>query len=139
MLDRRSPDRSGAHFLWWAWLIPLIGPNGLIAMASRDHRDERLPFLDDVSRELRCTGLAYVFRRMGHPGRNHEDVSGLVGCSWLAFQLIFNCALEHVDDFFARMRVLWRDISGIEIDPHLDHLAPGGAEIVLLQCGPLGP
>jgi hypothetical protein len=46
--------------------------------------------------------------------------------------------LEDVDDLFARMPVLRRDISRVKIDAHLNDLASGSAEIVPLRLGTFG-
>src|SRR5215467_6037502 len=81
-------------------------------LTSRDQCDERLPFLDDIGCELCRVALAYVLRRVGRPGGNHQDLSGLVGRRALAFHLIFDGALEHIDDLFTGVRVPWQTYPG---------------------------
>src|SRR3954466_13840771 len=53
----------------------------------------------------------------------------------LAVHLVLHRSLKDVDDLFARMRVPAERYSRAEVDAHLDDLASGDAEILLLEIG----
>jgi hypothetical protein len=78
---------------------------------SLDHRDERLPFFDDIRGELRRVAIADVRHPVDHSGRDEKDLASLVRRRRLALDLILQRAFEDIDDLFARMRVLGGDIS----------------------------
>src|SRR5215510_13831106 len=98
---------------------------------------KRFAFFDDIGGELRPVGAADVLRRMGRSGRDEQHIAGL-DRHRLAANLVLERAFDNVDNLFARMRMHRGDISGIEIDAHLDDLASGCAEIVALQVGAFG-
>src|SRR5690349_20588538 len=97
------------------------------------HRGEkRLASFNHIGGELRPVGAADVLRRMRRSGRDEQYVAGL-DRHRLAADLVFEGALDNVDDLFARMRVHRRDVSGVKVDAYLEDLASGHAEIVALQ------
>ena len=53
----------------------------------------------------------------------------------LAVDLVLQRPFKDIDDLFARMRVPAERYSRAEVDAHLDDLASGDAEIVLLEIG----
>lgn len=72
---------------------------------------------------------------MNRSGRDEQDFAGLERHRRLALDLILERAFEHIDDLFARVRVLAERHSRVELDAHLDDLASGDAEIVPLELG----
>ena len=53
----------------------LAGAGRPLASAGRslDHREERLPFFDDIRGELRPVAAADVLRRVDRSGRDEQD------------------------------------------------------------------
>ena len=56
----------------------------------------------------------------------------------LSVELIFQRALQHIDDLLARMLVPWKGRARREVDTGLEHFAAGDAEIVALEVGARG-
>src|SRR5262245_39782357 len=102
---------------------------------SLDQLDERLSFFDDVRGELGPVAAADVLRRVDRSGRDEQDVAGLERDRRLALDLVLQRAFDDIDDLFARMPVLGKRHSRVEVDAHLDDLAAGDAEIVPLEVG----
>src|SRR5262245_3849114 len=96
--------------------------------ASLHRREERLALFDYISGKLRPVAGADILRRMGCPGRDKQDVAGL-DPHHLAADLVLQGAFDDVDDLLPRVRVHGGDITGVEVDAHLDDLASGSAEI----------
>src|SRR5262245_40385888 len=90
---------------------------------SVDQRDERIPFFDDVRRELCAAAGADVLRRMDRSGRYEQHVARFERHRRLALDLILERAFEDVDDLFAGMRVPRGGFSGRDLDDRLDGLA----------------
>src|SRR6266851_4881981 len=97
-------------------------PVGVVSH-SLDHHDERFPFFDDIRGELLRGAAADVLRRVDRSGRGEQDVAGLERHWRLALDLVLQRALEDIDDFFTRMRVLAERGSPVEVDARLDDLA----------------
>src|SRR5207253_6275607 len=110
---------------------------GHLIRCSLDHREEWLPFFDDIRGEFRPVAAGDVLRRVDRSGRNEQDLAGLERHRRLALDLILQGAFEDIDYLFARMTVLAERHPGGEIDAHLDDLASGDAEIVPLEIGAL--
>src|SRR5829696_10552273 len=104
---------------------------------SLDHHDQRLPFLDEVCRELSRVAAADVLRRVDSTGWNEQHAARLQRRRRLAVQFILQSPFKDIDDLFARMPVPAERYARAEVDAHLDDLASGDAEIVLLEIGPL--
>src|SRR5262245_47936368 len=91
---------------------------------SLDQCEKWLPFFDDIRCEL---------RRVDRAGRDEQDVAGLERRRRSALDLILQRAFEDMDNLFARMPVLAKRHSRVELDAHLDDLASWDAEIVPLE------
>src|ERR1700754_147900 len=72
---------------------------------------------------------------MDRTGRNEVDLAGLEYDWRLAIDLVFHQAFEDIDDLFARMRVPGGRHAGVYVNAHLDGLASGGSEVLLLKIG----
>jgi len=94
-----------------------------------------LPFFDDVRGEFGRVAAADVPHRVDRSGRDGQGVPGVTRPRRLSLNLILQRPFDDVDDLFARMGVLDRWCFEADLDPLLDDLAPGDAEIVLLQLG----
>lgn len=68
-----------------------------------DRCDERLPFLDDIRRELHPGTSADVPHRVDPAGRDEQDVAGVERHRRLALDLILQRTLDDIGDLFARM------------------------------------
>jgi hypothetical protein len=106
---------------------------------SLGQHDERLPFLDDISGELRRVGGAYVFHRVDRFSRDEKDLARVERRRWLALELILQRPFENIDDLFARMEVLDERRVRANVHAVVDDFASGNAEIVLLEIGALDP
>src|SRR5215831_669391 len=102
---------------------------------SLGQRDDRLAFLNDVGGEFGRVAAADIAHRVDRSGRDGQGVTGIARPGRLALNLILQRPFEDVDDLFARMRVPDGWCFGADVDALLDDLAPGDAEIVLLQLG----
>lgn len=102
---------------------------------SVDYDQERLPFLDDVRRELRGMAAADVPDRVDGFGRNHQRLAGVVRPRGLAVDLVLQRPVQDVDDLLARVLVPDGGRLRSDFNEVLDHLAPGDAEVVLLKIG----
>src|SRR5262245_50500244 len=69
---------------------------------SLDHREERLPFFNDIRGELRAVAAADVPRRVDRSSRDEQNVAGLEHHRRFALDLILERAFEDIDDLFAR-------------------------------------
>jgi hypothetical protein len=99
--------------------------------------DERLPFFDDVRRELRSVAGAHVLHRVDRFGRDEKGLARLDRRRWLALDLILQRPFEDTDDLFAVVEVLEGRRFRADLDAVLDDLASGNAEIVPLEIGAL--
>jgi hypothetical protein len=72
-------------------------------------------------------------------GRDEEDLASLDCRRRLVLDLLLLRAFEDIDGLFARMPVPRGRASPIDLDPGLDDLAPGNAEIVILEIGAPDP
>jgi hypothetical protein len=70
-------------------------------------------------------------------GRDEQDVAGRDRGRRLALDLILQGSFKDVDVLFAGMGVLAERCGRAEVDPGLDDLVAGDAEIVLLEIGAL--
>jgi hypothetical protein len=104
---------------------------------SLGQRDERLSLFDDIRGELSRVAAANVLHRVDRSSRDEQDVSGLERHRRFAVELILQDPFDDIDNLFAGMRVSWSHNSGGKPDEHLDHLAPGDAQIVPLEIGAL--
>src|SRR3954454_19925082 len=109
----------------------------MISNGSLVHHYQRLPLLDEICRELSAVAAADVLRRVDRAGRDEQHAAGLQRDRRLAVHLVLQRPFKDIDDLFARMRVPAERGSRAEVDAHLDDLAPGDAEIVLLEIGTL--
>ena len=85
-------------------------------------------------RHCRCR---HTFRRMDGFGRNEQDLAGLECDRRSSFDLILECALDDIDDLFARVPVPAERCARGEIDTHLDDFPTGRTQIVPLEIGSL--
>jgi hypothetical protein len=105
--------------------------------SSLRQREQRFALLDDVGGEFAAGDVAGIFRRMGRSGGDEEHVAGLERHRRVVLDLIFERALDDIDDLFARMRMLGEGDARLDVDAHLDDFASGNAEILPLQIGAL--
>src|SRR5438132_6118458 len=106
---------------------------------SLQQREKRLAFHDDVGGELTAGDAAGVLGRMRRVGGNEEDVAGFQRDWRFVPDLIFERALQDINNLFAGMGVLAERHGGREVDAYLNGLASGRAEIVPLQIRPHDP
>ncbi len=99
--------------------------------------EQRPPFFDEISGELRGAATADVLHGVARSVRNEQHLAGLE-CHWRpVVERILQRAFDHIDDLFARMRVPRRHHARRDLDERLDELASGDAEIVPLKIGAL--
>jgi hypothetical protein len=82
------------------------------------------PFFDDIRGELLRVAAADVLRRVDRSGGDERHIAGLERYRRLALDLIFDRALDDIDDLFARMRVLAERRSAVEVDARLNDPVP---------------
>ena len=73
-------------------VMPDAGAGAFPTLPCR--HDKRLPFLDDIRRELRPSAAADVSRRVDRSRRNEQDAAGLERHGRLALELILEPALD---------------------------------------------
>jgi hypothetical protein len=98
-------------------------PPNAAGRAFTEAAREGVPFLDDVSGDLRRGDVAAIPGGVNGPGGNEQDPACLHRHGRVVPDLVLERAFEDIDDFFARMRVLREPHSGREFDSHLDNLA----------------
>ena len=81
-----------------------------------------LPF-DDVRGEFGGVAAADILRRVDRSGWDEQGLTGLERHRRLAFELVFQQALDDVGDLFAGMAVRGKRHPGGEVDTHLDDFA----------------
>src|SRR5262245_22451501 len=128
-------DISVSPFAW-----PPPGPCGgrsaraaLSRCRSLDDDEERLALLDEVGGELGAVAGADVPHRVDGLGRHDQGLAGFVRLRRPAVDRVLERAFEDVDDLLARVHVPDGGSLRAELDPILDQLAPGDAEVVVLQ------
>ena len=82
--------------------------------------DERLSFCNDVCGELARVTAADILCRMDRSGRDKQYFASFEGYWRLALYLVFQQALKHIYDLFARMLVLAERRSWSEVNAYLD-------------------
>jgi hypothetical protein len=102
-----------------------------------DQREERLAFLNGIRGEFRPLAAADIPGRMNCPGGNEQDVTSLERYGRLALDLVLQGAFQDVDGLFARVGVLAKRGSRVEVNARLHHFAAGNAQVVPLEFGAL--